>query len=239
MTPKPRRHRATSAVLTLAALITACAAPSDEPKPAPIKPVAAADICGGMFGSDTGRDLQQLLTGRKEFYPRTRSEGTRVERVAEQMRKEAPGSSKPNYTRASSVCSFLLCKEDWRTSCGGQREIDFYFGWTRHPYFTEEEKSEAPVLSVTAGDAEMTLAADEPLRATARFACRLPGGAEGAAQGYFEGYWEHDLGITEENNARLRVLLSAASKVSKSLDCTNNPRLSPSGIEESHQGSTT
>ncbi|MFI1731727.1 hypothetical protein ACH40E_21450 [Streptomyces acidicola] len=197
----------------------------------------AADICGGLFGSDTGRDLQRLLTGRKKFYPRTRSEGTRVERVAERMRKEAPDSSRPNYTRASSACSFLLCKEDVRTPCGGEREIDFYFGWARHPYFTKEEKSEA--LYFTAGDAEMTLAPDEPLRATVRFACRLPGGAEGAVQGYFQGYWGNDLGWTEENNARLRVLLSAASKVSKSLGCTNNPRLSPSGIEESHQGSTT
>ncbi|MDQ0991127.1 hypothetical protein [Streptomyces sp. V3I7] len=234
MTLKPSCLRATATFLTLAALITACGAPQDAPKPAPIKPVAADDICGGMFGSDTGRDLQQLLTGRKEFYPRTRSEGVRVERVADQMRKEAPGSSKPNYTRASSVCSFLLCKEDVRTRCGGQREIDFYFGWTRHPYFTKEERSE--VLNFTVGDAEMTRTVDDLRRATARFACRLPGAHEGAVQGYFQGYWDSDLGVIEANNARLRVLLSAASKVSKSLGCTNNPRLSPSDeIKKSHE----
>ncbi|MEV6589453.1 hypothetical protein [Streptomyces acidicola] len=238
MTPKPHRHQATVAVLALAALITACTASPNEPKPAPIKPVAADEICGGMFGSSTMRDLQQLLVGRKEFYPRTRSEGTRVERVAEQMRKEAPGSSKPNYTRASSVCSFLLCKEDVRTPCGGQREIDFYFGWTRHPYFTKEEKSET--LNFTVGDAEMTRAVDDLRRSTARFACRLPSGHDGAVQGYFEGYWGNDLDdVTKQSNTRLRVLLSAASKVSKSLGCTNSPKLSPSGVEESRQNETT
>ncbi|WP_155057866.1 hypothetical protein [Streptomyces blattellae] len=237
MTPKPHRQQATVVMLLLAVLITACTASPDEPKPVPIKPVAADDICGGMFGSGTGRDLQQLLVGRKEFYPRTRSEGTRVERVAEQMRKEAPGSSKPNYTRASSVCSFLLCKEDARTPCGGQRDIDFYFGWTRHPYFTEEEKSET--LNFTVGDAEMTRAVDDLRRATARFACRLPSGDEGAVQGYFEGYWDNHLDdVSEQSNARLRVLLSAASKVSKSLGCTNSPRLSPADVEESHQDET-
>ena len=213
--------------LALTTLVTACMGSADEPGPAPIEPVAADKICGGMFGSDTGRDLQRLLTGREEFYPRTRSEGTRVERVSERMRAEAPGSSRPNYTRASSVCSFLLCMDDVRTPCGGQREIDFNFGWTRHPHFSKEEASDADALRFRAGDAEMTLAVDDPSRATARFTCRLPRGGDGAVQGYFQGYWDHDLGVDEENSARLRVLLSAASKVSASLGCTNRPRLSP------------
>jgi hypothetical protein len=228
MIRKPRRHRAAVVLLTLAALATACTASPDEP--APVEPVAADELCGGMFGSETGRDLQRLLVGRTEFYPRTRSEGTRVERVAERMREEAPGGGRPNYTRVSSVCSFLLCKEDVRTPCGGQREIDLYFGWTRQPRFTDEEKSE--VLTFTAGDAEMTRAVDDLRRTTARFPCRLPSGHDAAVQGYFEGYWDNDLDdVTEQSSTRLRVLLSAASKVSASLGCTNRPRLSPSRVQ--------
>ncbi|MFE5185228.1 hypothetical protein [Streptomyces sp. NPDC056628] len=165
------------------ALVTACVGPADEPGPAPVKPVAADKICGGMFGSETGRDLQRLLTGRKEFHPRTRSE----------------------------------------------EEIDFYFGWTRHPYSTDEEKSKT--LDFTVGDAERTRAVDDLRRTTARFPCRLPNGHDGAVQGYFEGYWDNDLDdVTAQSSARLRVLLSAASKVSTSLGCTNRPRLSPSGV---------
>jgi hypothetical protein len=59
-------------------------------------------------------------------------------------------------------------------------------------------------------------------------------------QGYFEGYWDSYsyLDVAQQSNTRLRVLLSAASKVSKTLGCTNNPRLS-SDVEESHQGETT
>ncbi|NBE54651.1 hypothetical protein [Streptomyces boluensis] len=220
-------------VLALTAIVSACATSPEEPRPVPIKPVAADAICGDMFAGDVGRDLQKLLTGRNEFYPRTRSEATRVERVAQQMRKEVSGGSSPKFASATSVCSFLLCKEDVRTPCGGEREIDFPFGWTRHPHFTGDEQSET--LDFVAGDAALSLAVDEHSGATTRFPCRLPGGYERAVQGYFEGTWSNDLGMKAEESARLKALLSAASKMSRALGCTNHPRPSPSAeIRQTH-----
>ncbi len=196
-----------AAVLTLVALLTGCTASSPD-KPVPKKPIAAAEVCDGMFGKETNRSLERLLGGRTQFYPRTGGEAKTVERVATQMRNQVGDSRSPGATfKAFSACSFLLCDEGPRVTCGGKREVDFFFGWTRKRDFPVKKYD--GIIPFAAGDAALSMEVDNAneLPVTARFECRIPDGG-GIVQGSFKGYWDNELSIKEEDKARLRLVLN-------------------------------
>lgn len=183
-------------------------------------PQRTSQVCGGLLGRPGATALTGLALSSKAK-PAGPSEGEKLKKVAAAM-KASPGSPQDQL---SSICSFTTPpKEDDGVN------LNVQFGWSDLP-----AKQKKNYLNYTAGSSFIELgfgineAVPEAGMSNIYFMCQVAGHERHTVKGTYRGMWHVPSGLSPEEKdvQRSRVLLSAASRMSKELQCTNKPDLSP------------
>lgn len=178
------------------------------------KPVKSGKICGALIGK-SGEQALEKLSQSAMVLPATGKKSSRLERVVAGMKATAGKEARRNPV---SVCTFSAPPEGI-----SKTTVDFSFGWGDEPDKVPEKH-----LLYSAGSALVSVDSNPNARADLYYKCKISTHSVGIVAGEFRGDWaSSDLTSVEKDKLRVRIFLSAASKVADALNCKNDPGLSP------------